>query len=108
MPVAVHPHIEVRPDGIPYLIGTQTKVVEIVLWRLAYNWDGDEMQRQHPDLSLAQIYSALAYYHDHKDQIDEDIDRRLRREQELLDQLDTSPLRHKLQAAKRAALGLRP
>jgi uncharacterized protein (DUF433 family) len=103
VPALAYPHIEVRPDGIPYLIGTQTKVVEIVLWRLAYHWDADEMQRQHPDLSLAQIYSALAYYHDHKDEVDADIDRRLRREQELLDPLADSPLRLKLQAAKRAA-----
>jgi hypothetical protein len=32
-----------------------------------------ELQRSHPHLTLAQIYSALAYYHDHKEEIDREI-----------------------------------
>jgi hypothetical protein len=54
-------------------------VVEVVLDRLAHHWDADEIQRQHPYLSLAQIYAALAYYHDHQDEIDREIDERLER-----------------------------
>jgi hypothetical protein len=32
-----------------------------------------ELQTSHPQLSLAQIYSALAYYHDHKAEFDREI-----------------------------------
>lgn len=106
--VTTYPHIDVRPDRVPYIAGTELKVVEIVLWRMAYRWDADEIQRQHPTLTLSQIYSALAYYHDHQDEMDDDIQRRLRAEQQILDDVSDSPLRQKLQAAKRAATGSRP
>ena len=102
MPTLAYPHISVGTDGVPYLTGTTTKVVEIVLDRLAYHWDADEIQRQHPSLTLAQIYSALAYYHDHQTAIDRDIEERLKREDELIASLGPSPIRAKLQAARRA------
>ena len=101
MPTLAYPHITVGTDGVPYLTGTTIKVVEIVLDRLAYHWDADEIQRQHPSLSLAQIYSALAYYHDHQTEIDGDIEKRLKREDQLIASLGPSPIRTKLQAARR-------
>jgi uncharacterized protein (DUF433 family) len=104
MPITTYPHIELRADGAAYIDGSQTKVVEIVMARLAYNWDADEIHRQQPHLSLAQIYSALAYYHDNQAEIDADIERRLQREQHILGSLKDSPLRLKLQAAKRERL----
>ena len=63
-------HIEIRDDGRPWLIDTQTKVLEVALDRIAYHWDGDEIHRQHPHLSLGQIYSCLAYYYDHQAELD--------------------------------------
>src|SRR5688500_11221023 len=101
MPTLVYPHISCGADVVPFLPGASTKVVEIVLDRLAYHWDADEIQRQHPTLSLAQIYRALAYYHDHQADIDRDIDERLKREDELIASLKPSPIRAKLQAARR-------
>lgn len=41
--------------------GTRTKVIEVALDRVAHHWDADEMQRQHPELTLAQIHAALTY-----------------------------------------------
>ena len=35
------------------------------------------MHFQHPNLTLGQIYSALAYYADHQEELDKDIERRL-------------------------------
>jgi uncharacterized protein (DUF433 family) len=91
-----YPHIELNELGVPILAGTRTKVVEIVLDRLAYHWDADEIHRQHPHLSLAQIYSALAFYYDHQAQIDRDIEERLKRAQEIKASLGESPVRFKL------------
>lgn len=34
----------------------------------------EEIQIKLPHLNLAQIYDALSYYYDHKDEIDRDID----------------------------------
>lgn len=73
-----YPHLERREDGKLWLTGTQTKVIEVVLDRLAHHWDAEEIKRQHPHLSLGQIYSCLAYYHDHEDEMNQIIDDQLR------------------------------
>ncbi len=96
-----YPHIELTSDGVPVLSGTHTKVVEIALDRLAHNWDAEEIRRQHPHLTLGQIHSALAYYYDHRSEIDADIDRRLCQVKEIKGDLGESALRRKLKAAGR-------
>lgn len=82
--------------------GTPTKVIEVVLDRLAYHWDADEIHRQHPHLSLSQIYGALAYYYDHQEELDAVIEERLRLEDELLERIGESPLSLKLKRIKAA------
>jgi len=102
MPAAEYPHIVVSPDGVPFIDGTQTKVVEVVLDQMVHHWDAEEIQRQHPHLHLAQIYSALAYYHDHEVEMNGAIEERLRREEDLLARLGDSRIRAKLLSARRA------
>ncbi len=103
MSAIAYPHVKVTQDGVPILVGTKTKVVEIVLDRLAHHWDSEEIQRQHPHLSLAQIYSALAYYHDHQETLDRDIAARL----EKIDQIASAQPASAM-SAKLRALGKRP
>jgi uncharacterized protein (DUF433 family) len=79
MPAVAYPHIELDAAGVPYLAGTRTKVIEVALDRLAHHWDADEIQRQHPHLSLGQIHSALAYYYDHQAEMDQAIAASLQR-----------------------------
>ena len=43
MATVVYPHIDVTPEGVPYIAGTQTKVIEVVFDRLAHHWDADEI-----------------------------------------------------------------
>ena len=52
------------------------KVVELVLEKMAHGWSPEELYFQHPHLTLGQIYSALAYYSDHQEELDKDIERR--------------------------------
>ncbi len=59
-------HVVVDADGVPWIEGTNTKVVELVLERQAYGGTPEHLHTQHPALTLGQIYSALAYYEDHK------------------------------------------
>ena len=79
MPDTGYPHIEINDDSVPLIAGTTTKVVEIVQDHLAHSWDGVEIRRQYPSLTLGQIHSALAYYYDHREEIDQDIERRRER-----------------------------
>src|SRR5437588_10322163 len=95
-PATSYPHIEQRADGQLWLNGTQTKVVEVVLDRLAHHWDADEIQRQHPHLTLGQIHSSLAYYHDHQDEMDQIIEKQLQEVSRLRAQQGESILRAKL------------
>ena len=73
MATVSYPHIEISTAGVPFVEGTRTKVVEIALDRLAHHWDAEEIQRQHPHLTLSQIYAALTYYHDHREAFDTEI-----------------------------------
>ena len=64
----------------------------------SHHWDADEIQRQHPHLSPAQIYSALDYYYDHKAEMDREIEDQLQRVETVRNVLGPSPIRQKLRA----------
>jgi len=67
-------HIALSETGVPIIAGTTMKVVELVVEKMAYGWSTEELHFQHPYLTLAQIHSALAYYWDHADELDRDIE----------------------------------
>ncbi len=89
-------HIVVNDEGVPLIDGTTMKVVELVLNKIAYGWSPEELHFQHPYLTLGQIYSALAYYSDHADELDKDIERRLAKVDELAEAHQDSPLKKRL------------
>jgi uncharacterized protein (DUF433 family) len=66
-------YIEIRPnrDGEPrpYLAGTRVRVQDIVSDHERYGLSPDEIAREYPHLTLAQIHAALAYYFDHREEI---------------------------------------
>ena len=99
MPTAVsYAHIDYTQDGVPYLVGTNTKVLQIVLDHIAYGWDAADIQRNHPYLTLAQIHSALAYYYDHQGEIEQSIEEGLRKVESIQVDLGESTVRLKLKA----------
>jgi len=85
-------HIAIREDGVPVIVGTTMKVVEVVAEKIAYGWSPEELHFQHPYLALGQIYSALAYYWDHAEELDQDIERRLERVEHTRQAMMPSPL----------------
>ena len=91
-------HIVTDERGVPLIEGTTTKVVELVLDVMAHGWSPDEIQFQHPHLTLGQIHSALAYYWDHKEELDGDIERRLERVEEIRREVGPSQLAERLRA----------
>ena len=70
-------HIVLDETNVPIIAETTMKVIELVVEKIAYGWSPEELHLQHPYLTLGQIYSALAYYADHADELDRDIERRL-------------------------------
>lgn len=83
MAQTAYKHISLTDDGWPVIEGTRFKIKNLVSEQLAHGLTPGELLDQHPQLTLAQIYSALAYYEDHREQIDNEI----RRGQELADSL---------------------
>jgi len=85
-------HVALDKAGFPTIAGTNMKVVELVLEKTAYGWSPEELQFQHPYLTLSQIHSALAYYYDHQEELDNDMERRLRLIDRLQREAGRSPL----------------
>ena len=70
-------HVILDEANVPVITGTTMKVIELVLEQRAYGWSPEELHFQHPYLTIGQIFSALAYYWDHQEDLDRDIERRL-------------------------------
>ena len=70
-------HIVLSDDKIPTISGTNMKVVELVSAHLAYGWSAEELHFQFPYLAMGQIHSALAYYWDHREEFEKEIERQL-------------------------------
>lgn len=58
--------------GRPCIAGTTIEVSTIAIAKIVHMQSPDEIAVSY-GLSLAQVYSALAYYYDHKAEIDEQI-----------------------------------
>jgi uncharacterized protein (DUF433 family) len=85
MTAAPTTHIVLDKSGVAWIDGTKVKVVEIIVDHLAYGHSAEEIQLQHPHLSLAQVHAAFAYYFDHQAELDSEIERRYRRTEALRD-----------------------
>ncbi len=93
----IYEHVHIDENGVPLIAGTTMKVVELVTAQIAYGWSPEELHFQHPYLTLGQIHAALAYYWDHKQEVDADMERRRQFAQEARQQAGPSPLAAKLQ-----------
>lgn len=91
-------HIVLDEHGVPHIAGTTMKVVELVTARLAYGWSPEELHFQFPHLTLGQIHSALAYYWDHREELDADMADRLAFADRMRSQTPPSPLQLRLRA----------
>ena len=93
-------HISLNEDRVPGIAGTTMKVVELVVEQRAYGWSPEELHFQHPDLTLGQIHSALAYYWNHREELDRDIQRRLERVEELRNDVGPFSLAERLKGQR--------
>jgi uncharacterized protein (DUF433 family) len=68
-------HIERSPDvagGKPTIIGHRITVQNVVIWHERIGLSADEIASEY-DLTLSEVYAALAYYYDHRAEIDASI-----------------------------------
>ncbi len=72
-------YIQLDEAGTAIIAGSSMKVVELITSHLAYGWSPEELHFQYPHISLSQVYSALAYYWDHQQAMDADMQHRLER-----------------------------
>jgi uncharacterized protein (DUF433 family) len=91
-------HIHLDDRGRAWIDETNTKVIEVVLDKLAYGWSPEEIHVQHPHLSMAQIHAALSYYYDHQAAFDAEIVRQLQEFDARRATVADSPIRQRLRA----------
>lgn len=59
--------------GKPRLAGHRIKVADVAIWYERMGLSPDEIVSDWPSLTLSDVHAALAYYYDHREQIDADI-----------------------------------
>ncbi len=61
-------------NGRPIVAGTTLRVQDIAIAHVLKGYTLEEVLRQYPTVSLAQVHAALAYYYEHKAEIDKQIE----------------------------------
>lgn len=103
MAEAMQGHIEVVAGaGGPKarIAGHRIRVQDIVIWHEKLGMAPDEIVYHYPGITLADVYAALAYYWDHRDEIEAAI----AAEHDLVEEFrrnSISPLQEKLNRARR-------
>ena len=65
-------HIEITPGiagGKPRIVGHRITVQNFVIWHEWMGRSADEIASEY-NLSLSDVYAALTYYYDHREEID--------------------------------------
>jgi len=65
--------------GRACIAGHRVRVLDVVIWHEHQGLTPDDIVSQIPSITLADVHAALAYYYDHREEIQEEI--RVEREQ---------------------------
>jgi uncharacterized protein (DUF433 family) len=72
----IREHIVSTPEtcgGKPRVSGTRIQVKHVVVMHERQGMTPEQIISEYPHLTFAGIYSALAYYHDHREEVNADI-----------------------------------
>lgn len=103
MAQVIQEHIEIGPGAggpKPRIAGSRIRVQDVVIWHEKLGMSPDEIVHHYPTITLADVYAALAYYWDHRDEIE----RAIQEEHALVEEFrkrHTSPLQEKLKYRRR-------
>jgi uncharacterized protein (DUF433 family) len=98
----IREHIVSTPDtcgGKPRIAGSRIQVKHVVVMYERQGMTPEQIVSEYPHLTLADIHAALAYYHDHREEVNADI----QAEQEWYEEMkakQASRLPDKLKAGK--------
>ena len=81
--------------------GSRIRVQDVVFWYETQRMSVDEIVEDHPTINHAQVFAALAYYWDHRDEIQAEIARSLATEEEFR-QKYPGPLAEKIERLRSA------
>jgi uncharacterized protein (DUF433 family) len=77
MDPVVAKHIE-KTEGVcggkPRIAGHRIRVQDIAVWHERHGMSPDDIVAEFPQLTLANVHAALAYYFDHREDIRRDIE----------------------------------
>lgn len=96
-----YPHIEKVP-GEPARLQRlpRVRVAQIVMDFLAHAWSAEKICEEYPHLRPAEVHAAMAYYYDHRPEIDAEIAEEMRLVEEAMAQ-PPSPLALRLRGLVR-------
>lgn len=77
--IAINPKIR---KGRPFIIGTTVTVADVAIVKIYHGQDADGIADWY-GLTLSQVYAALAYYYDHKTEMDDQIREQIRHAEDL-------------------------
>lgn len=69
-----YPHLAKDSKRGLVIAGTRLTILQLAIEHLEYGWSAEEIQRNHPELLMSAIYMALAYYYDHEEEMDPEIE----------------------------------
>lgn len=96
MTAVIESYIEIDANNVAWIADTKVKVIEVAVDKIAHGSSPEELHFQYPHLSMSQIHAALAYYYDHREELEAEILKRLREVNELAAKNADSPLQKKL------------
>ena len=91
-------HIVSKPGvcgGKPCIAGTRIRVQDVYVWHELQGLSADEIVSRFPHLTMADVYAALSYYWDHRDEIQQ----QMQEENDFVERMKQkhpSPLKQKL------------
>jgi uncharacterized protein (DUF433 family) len=72
----IREYIGIKPGycgGKPHILGHRIKVKHVAVWHERMGMTPAEIIENYPTITLAQVHAALAYYYDHRDEIQGEI-----------------------------------
>ena len=77
MTKVISEHIEITSricGGKPHIAGHRIKVQDIAIWYEEMNLSPQQIVDRYPTITLSDVHAALAYYYDHKQEIQQQIE----------------------------------
>ncbi len=66
---STYPALTTDETGTTLIRGTRYKVLHLAAEHYQHGWTAEELLRQHPDLQPAQVYSALAFFYENREEL---------------------------------------